>query len=166
MEPYVGEVRMFGGTFAPQGWEMCNGQLLRIADNEVLFALIGTTYGGDGVNTFAVPDLRGRVPVNQSAQYPLGQTGGTETVTLNQLQLPAHTHAASVSSANGTFAAPGAHFWAGNAEEACFSTAAPDAQFNASAIGLAGGANSHENMMPFLATSFIIATTGIYPQPD
>jgi microcystin-dependent protein len=156
MEPYVGEVRMFGGTFAPLGWEFCNGQLLSIANNEVL-------YGGDGVNTFGVPDLRGRVPLHQGSGYVMGQMGGAETVTLAQQQMAVHTHAASAKTANGTLAAPVAHFWAGNAEVACFSSSAPDANFNAGAITAVGGGKPHENMMPFLALSFIIATAGLYP---
>lgn len=166
MEPYVGEIRMFGGTFAPEGWQFCNGQLLSIAENEMLYSLLGTMYGGDGVNTFGVPDLRGRVPLHQASGYAMGQMGGTETVTLTQQQLAVHTHAASARTANGTMAAPAAHFWAGNAENACFSSAAPDVNFNTGAIAAVGGGRPHQNMMPFLTLSFIIATAGIYPTPN
>ena len=154
---------MFCGTFAPLGWEFCNGQLHAIAENEVLFTLLGTTYGGDGVTTFGVPDLRGRVPVSPGNGYVLGQAGGTETVTLSPAQMAVHTHAAAARAASGTFAAPAAHFWAGNAEEACFSNAAPGDTFNASAIGVAGGSKPHENMMPSLAISYIICLYGVYP---
>jgi microcystin-dependent protein len=117
MEPYIGEIRMFAGNFAPQGWAFCNGQLLSIAENDVLFSLIGTTYGGDGQTTFALPDLRGRIPVHQGRStfgtiFPLGSTGGTETVTLTQAQIPSHSHPLYIQSGQGNLTMPENAFWA------------------------------------------------------
>ena len=113
-QPYVGEIRMFAGNFAPAGWMLCNGQLLPISENEVLFALIGTTYGGDGQSTFGLPDLRGRVPVHQGSGFTLAEQGGQETVTLTAPQLPPHTHTAAAASAPGNNDSPGgATAWAG-----------------------------------------------------
>jgi microcystin-dependent protein len=165
-EAYLGEIRMFSGSYAPQNWALCNGQLLSISQNSPLFSLLGTAYGGDGVNTFALPDLRGRAPMHQASAYPLGQLGGTESVTLTQAQMPAHTHAAAAMSANGTSSAPAAQYWAGNAEFSCYSKATPNTPFNQAALAPAGGNLPHENMMPFVTVSFIIATTGIYPSPN
>jgi microcystin-dependent protein len=167
-EPYVGEIRMFGGDFAPTGWALCDGSVLSINANEMLYSLLGTTYGGDGQTTFGLPDLRGRVPMHQSSTHPLGQKGGTETVTLTQSNLATHTHAAAAQGANGTVASPGNAFWAGNADYNCFAPAgtATDASFNAGTIAPAGGSQPHENMMPFVAINFIIATQGIYPSFD
>lgn len=163
MDPYVGEIRMFGGSFAPAGWLMCDGRVVGIADYEVLFSLIGTTYGGDGRTTFGLPDLCGRVPLQRSSDYPLGLKDGVEQVTLTQQDLAEHTHAANTKAANGNSSAPAGRFWAGNAEYTCYAKTAPDKQFAASAIGAVGGNEPHENMMPFLTVSFIIAVAGIYP---
>jgi microcystin-dependent protein len=154
---------MFGGKFAPVGWLMCDGSALSIADNQVLFAVIGTTYGGDGQTTFALPDMRGRVPLQRSPTYPLGARGGTEQVTLNQQNLAAHTHLANAKSGNGTSAVPAGHYWSSNADYTLYGTTPPDKQFAASAIGSAGGSQPHDNMMPFLTLTFIIAVVGIFP---
>lgn len=160
-EPYVGEIRMFAGNFAPQGWAICNGQLLPIAGNETLFMLLGTTYGGDGENTFALPDLRGRIPVGSGSGYTLGQMDGTETVTLTTGQMPAHTHTAHSNSANGTVEQPANAFWAGSGIRP-YGSGAPSIAMGA-AITSAGGSLPHDNMMPFLTITFIIAMTGLYP---
>jgi microcystin-dependent protein len=158
---------MFAGNFAPQDWVACDGRLLNISENDALYALLGTTYGGDGVNTFGVPDLRGRAPFHRNGGYPLGAAGGTETVTLTQESLAAHTHLASVKTGNGQSSAPAANFWAGCSDYDCYAKAvAPTASFAPSAIGPAGGSEPHDNMMPFLAMSFIMATVGIYPTPN
>lgn len=164
-EPYVGEIRMFSGTFAPDTWLPCDGRTVPITDYEVLFTLLGTTYGGDGVTTFAVPDLRGRVPMHSSPAHPRGQLGGTETVALNGPQLAAHTHTARVRSGNGTSSSPAGHYWAGNSDFQTYAQAAPSVQFAPSAIGGVGGSQPHENMMPFATLTFIIATQGVYPTP-
>jgi microcystin-dependent protein len=157
---------MFGGTYATANWLPCDGRLLSIADNTPLYALLGTTYGGDGQTTFALPDLRGRAPFHQNSTYPLGLFGGTETVTLTTQELAAHMHLPSVNSANGTSAKPTANYWASNSDFSCYAETAPNASFNPAAIGPAGGNQPHENMMPFTAVSFIIATAGVFPSSN
>lgn len=165
--PFIGEIRMFGGNFAPRGFAFCSGQLLAISQNDTLFALIGTTYGGDGQTTFALPDLRGRIPVHAGqgpglASYVLGQSSGSETVTLTAQQLPAHTHAAQAQSAAGTQAGPGGGVWAASGQNQ-FSSNAPNAGMSTAAIGPVGGSQPHDNMAPFQVVSFIIALEGIFP---
>lgn len=174
-QPYVGEIRMFGGNFEIAGWAFCNGQLLPIAENEVLFQLIGTTYGGDGQSTFAVPDLRGRLPVHQGtgggANYVIGQSSGQETVTLTASQIPSHTHAligkAPVASGAviATHQSPvGNVLSAGSAK--IYSTTAPAALLNAASVNSSGGSQPHSNLMPTLCVSFIISLFGIFPSPN
>ena len=170
MNPFIGEIRMFGGTFAPSGWAFCAGQLLPISQNEALYTLIGTTYGGDGQNTFQLPDLRGRVPVHQGQStgqnYVIGSLGGAEQVTLTTQQLPSHPHSANGStstSANAT--SPSANAWSGN-DYKQFSTNAPNAQMNAGSMGLTGGGQPHDNMLPYLGITFIIALVGIFPSQN
>lgn len=165
-EPYLGEIRLFGGNFAPLNWVPCDGRLLSISDNDALYALIGTTYGGDGLTTFAVPDLRGRAPFHHSSNYPIGSRGGTETVTLTTQEMAAHTHLPAVKAATGSASAPAANYWAGNSDFECYAQTAPNASFNPGAIGLAGGSQPHENMMPFTTVTFIMATAGIYPSSN
>jgi microcystin-dependent protein len=163
-DPYIGEIRMFGGNFAPVGWLLCQGQLLPISQYDVLFNLIGTTYGGDGQNTFALPNLQSRMPVHQGSGYVLGQTGGVETVTLTRNQLPVHTHqpvAAAV--AQGT--SPSNSYWASFANMN-YSNVAPAAPMAPYALSNAGGSQPHENMSPYQVVNFIIATEGIYPPPN
>jgi microcystin-dependent protein len=164
-QPYVGEVRMFAGNFAPAGWEFCSGQLLSIAENETLFQLIGTTYGGDGQSTFALPDLRGRLPIHQGNGFQLAQTGGSETVTLTPQQLPAHTHAmlASADAANQITANGGVV--AAAPSLSMYYTAAPDTALNASTITQVGGNQPHTNFQPYLCINFIISLFGIFPSP-
>jgi microcystin-dependent protein len=162
---------MFGGTFAPVGWAFCQGQALSIAQYPALFQLLGTTYGGDGVNTFNLPDLRGRIPLHQGAaaggsQHVLGETGGVEQVALTVAQMPAHNHAAQAQSGNGTQAGPGNGVWARelDANLKPFSvTQTPSGTMNAACVGSVGGGQPHENRMPFLAVNFIIALEGIFP---
>lgn len=165
--PFIGEIRMFGGNFAPRGFAFCNGQLLAIAQNDALFALIGTTYGGDGQTTFALPDLRGRIPVHAGqgpglSSYSLGESSGTEAVTLTVQQLPAHTHAPQGQSAAGSQAGPDGGVWASSAQNQ-FSANAPNAAMSNAAIGPAGGSQPHDNMAPFQVVSFIIALEGVFP---
>ena len=160
---FTGEIRMFGGTFAPQGWAFCNGQQLDIAANESLFTLIGTTYGGDGQNTFALPDLRGRAPLHVSTSTSLGQVGGEERHTLTFAEMPAHAHLkGSVNQANSAIplnAAPAAKARRG---VNVFAPPPADRQINDSAAST-GGNISHENMQPFLVVNFIICLEGIFP---
>jgi microcystin-dependent protein len=165
--PFIGQITMFGGNFAPFGYAFCNGQLLSIAQNTALFALIGTTYGGDGQTTFGLPDLRGRVPVHQGQgpglqSYVIGQNGGTETVTLITSQVPAHSHTLAANSNPGDSSSPANSFFAA-VSSSIYSSSAPNAQMNAAAVGLAGGSQPHDNMLPFLVINFIIALQGIFP---
>jgi len=167
--PFVGEIRMFGGNFAPLGWAFCDGTLLSISEYEVLFNLIGTTYGGDGQNTFALPDLRGRVPIhqgsNQGSTYVIGQLGGAESVTLTPNQLPAHSHQALVSSSAATSNTPVGNVWA-NWTGAQYSDLGADTTMNPAAIGPVGGNQPHDNMVPFLAVNFIISLFGVFPSQN
>lgn len=167
-EPFVGEIRMFAGTFAPQGWAFCDGQLLAISENDALFSLLGTIYGGDGQTTFGLPDLRGRLPVHAGSgpglsPRNLGSNGGAESVTLTTNQLPSHTHAATGSGASGTDANPGGNFLAGSTVVAPYVQETPDTPFAATAITATGGNQPHANLMPYLCVHFIIALFGIYP---
>jgi microcystin-dependent protein len=165
-QPYVGEIRMFAGNFGPSGWLICDGSLLAISENETLFNLIGTTYGGDGQSTFALPDLRGRVPLHLGSNYPIGQLGGVESVTLLTQQLPSHTHPAAASSLSGNLDSPaGAAAWAAMSTP-LYSTSPPNSQMNAGAVGANGGNQPHDNMMPYLTINFIISLYGIYPSPS
>jgi microcystin-dependent protein len=166
-DQYVGEIRMFAGNYAPEGWAFCDGSTLPINGYEALYSLIGTTYGGDGQTNFKLPDLRGRIPVHQGQSqsgivYAMGQQSGTETVTLTSAQIPAHTHPVNAQSATGTTNSPNNAFWAGNTIKQ-YAQSAPDGMMSASAITTAGGSQSHDNMMPYLAVSFIIAVNGLYP---
>jgi microcystin-dependent protein len=159
--PYVGEIRMFAGNFAPVGWAICNGSLLPISENPTLFQLIGTTYGGDGQNTFALPDLRSRVPVHAGPGFALGQPGGVESVTLTASQIPAHGHVPQAA-ASGNQASPANGVWAGTTSQ--LYTAGPiDSPMNPAAVGSSGGSQPHDNMLPFLAVNFIISLFGIFP---
>ncbi|HYN14462.1 MAG TPA: tail fiber protein [Terriglobales bacterium] len=163
--PFIGEIRMFGGNFAPQGWMFCEGQLLAIADNDALFNLIGTTFGGDGQTTFALPDLRGRIPLHaDGGNFPFAQSGGVETVTLTVQQLPGHSHAAiGVSgSANGV-TTPKNNTWGGVTASNPYTDQAPDSTMNPGSIGIAGGSQPHNNFMPYLCVNFIISLFGIFP---
>lgn len=165
--PYVGEIRLFGGNFAPQDWLLCQGQLLPIALYETLFQLIGTTYGGDGVDTFRLPDLRGRVPVHMGtgpglSQRVIGQTGGAEAVTLSAVHLPVHTHTLHASTAAASLAAPGGALLAATTV-ASYDTHAATTPMAAAAVTASGGNQPHDNMAPTLAVNYIIAIAGIFP---
>lgn len=164
-EPYIGEIRMFGGTFAPCGWAFCNGQLLSIAENTALYSLLGTTYGGDGQNTFALPDLRGRAPVHIGSTYPQGTSIGVENVTLTTTQMPTHSHPALALSSAGSSATPGGNYWAASSksDNQYTNTLSAPNPMNAAATTISGGSQPHDNMQPYLVISFIIALEGIYP---
>jgi len=162
--PYVGEIRMFAGNFAPVGWAFCNGQLLSISENVVLFQLIGTTYGGDGQSTFALPNLQSRVPLHFGNGFVQSQQGGEESHTLTVAELPAHTHPAQCATSAGNQNSPGGNFWSYSTKEILYSSAAPNATMNAGDVALSGSAaQPHENRQPFLAVSFIISLFGIFP---
>ncbi len=164
-QPFVGEIRMFAGNFAPLGWAFCDGAVLPISQNTALFSLIGTTYGGDGQNTFALPDLRGRLPMHAGNGFTLGQAGGAESVSLTTNQIPAHTHAPAASTAPASTVSPAGGVWAaGSAPQ--FSTAAPTVAMQANAVGQAGGSQAHDNMHPYLAVSFILSLFGVFPSQN
>ncbi len=165
-QPYVGEIRMFGGNFAPAGWMFCEGQLLPISENETLFQLIGTTYGGDGQSTFALPDLRGRLPIHQGNGFILAETGGVEDVLLTAAQLPSHTHALAASRDVATLTDPAGNVSAQTGAFDQFQTM-PAAQAMApQSISQVGGNQPHSNMQPYLCVSFIISLFGIFPSPS
>lgn len=164
-QPYVGEIRMFAGNFAPAGWMFCEGQLLPISENETLFQLIGTTYGGDGQSTFALPDLRGRIPIHQGNGFILAETGGVEEVTLTVSQIPAHSHPLLGSTANGTQASPANNVLATSTVVTPYAPETPSAAMAATAIGSVGGSQPHTNFQPYLCVDFIISLFGIFPSP-
>jgi len=162
--PYVGEIRMFAGNFAPVGWEFCAGQLLPISDYGELFNLIGTTYGGDGVKTFALPSLQSRFPMHQGNSFVLGQQGGVEQVTLTVSEIPAHNHPAACATGRGNSASPVGNYWSRDpaGHSAAYDTRDGSAMA-AEAIGSAGGSAPHDNMSPFLGINFIISLFGVFP---
>lgn len=166
-DPYVGEVRLFAGNFAPLGWAFCQGQLMPISENETLFNLIGTTYGGDGQQTFALPDLRGRVPVHQGQGLGLtprqmGEMAGVESVALSTVQMPAHSHALRASTAAASVTTP-AGALLGATSVNSYDNASAGTPMAAAAITGAGGSQPHDNMAPTLALNYIISLFGIYP---
>src|SRR5262249_46822202 len=167
-EPYVGEIRMFAGNFAPNGWMFCEGQTLPISENEVLFQLIGTTYGGDGEETFNLPNLASRVPIHMGTgpdgvTYQIGEMAGTEQVTLSTQQIPNHTHTllASVNISQDTN--PQSKVLGQSSLAKMYIEDSPDAQLNASTLQPAGGSQPHENCQPFLCINFIISLFGVFP---
>jgi microcystin-dependent protein len=167
-EPYIGEIRMFAGNFAPDGWLFCQGQLLSISENSVLFSLLGTTYGGDGQSTFALPDLRSRVPLHQGqgpglGNYVLGQAGGVETVTLLSTHMPSHTHPVVVSSNPATTGVPSISVTLAVAGTDIYIAESASGNMNSGSISSIGGSQPHENIQPILAISFIISLFGIFP---
>jgi microcystin-dependent protein len=171
-QPYVGEIRMFAGNFAPNGWMFCEGQTLPISENDVLFQLIGTTYGGDGEETFNLPNLASRVPIHMGTgpdgvTYQIGEAAGVEQVTLSTQQIPNHTHPLTASTANGTITTPGGNVLAqspGGVKPYLEQDA--DTNLNAGTIGGAGGSQPHENCQPFLCINFIISLFGIFPSQN
>ena len=165
--PYVGEIRLFAGDFAPSGWAFCNGQLVPISQNDTLFSLIGTTYGGDGQNTFALPDLRGRRPVHQGqatglSPYVIGQLGGAESVTLTLPESGEHTHTPQAVAGSGIVNSPADNVWAQWSNNPYASPTALVAMAGA-ALNAVGGNQPHENRSPFLVVSYIVSLFGVYP---
>ena len=162
--PYVGEIRMFAGNFAPVGWAFCNGALIPISENETLFQLIGTTYGGDGQNDFALPNLQSRVPIHIGPGFALGQTGGAESVTLTTSQIPAHGHTPLCKSVVDASASktPQSNLWAFAANNP-YTDGTPSNPMDPGAIGASGGSQPHDNMVPFLVINFILSLFGQFP---
>jgi microcystin-dependent protein len=178
-EPYVGEIRMFAGNFEPQGWAFCDGRLLPIGENEVLFSLLGTTYGGDGQTTFALPDLRGRVPIHQGTgpglpNFVLGSKGGAETCALTASQMPAHVHSIGASTSAPSPAPAGLDLTTGGpyvpgslaSKPNVYGSPGNVVNMNQAAIAVNGGSQPHDNMAPYTTISFIIALLGIYPSQN
>ncbi len=172
MDPFLGSLLLVPYNFAPQGWALCNGQLLPISQNTALFSLLGTTYGGDGVTTFALPDLRGRVPISSGQgpgmqNYALGQSGGAETTTLSATQMPAHSHAVNTVSGAGSTSNPANQYLAdspgGTVTSGLYSSSTPNSKLNAAAIGMAGSGQPFDNRSPYLTLNWIIALQGVYP---
>ncbi len=168
-EPYLGEIRLIGFTFAPRGWAECNGQLMQINQNQALFSLLGTQFGGNGIQTFALPDLRGRIPLHQGqapglSSYIMGQVGGQENVTLNVSQMPAHSHTPpAASNALGPDNNTQNEFWSASDASDNIYAATANSTMNTGAIGNAGGSQPHNNMQPSLVLKFVIALIGIFP---
>jgi microcystin-dependent protein len=167
-QPFIGEIRMFGGNFAPNGWAFCSGQLMAISQNDTLFNLIGTTYGGDGQETFALPDLQGRVPIHQGSGFVIGQLAGSESVTLTSNQLPPHVHTVNVGGSASTNSPSGARLAStATGSEIYAPTPGTLVQAAGQEIPSSGGGNQpHENMMPFLTVNFIISLFGIFPSQN
>lgn len=186
MDNYLGEVRLFGGNFAPVGWALCNGTLLGIAENEALFSLIGTTYGGDGITTFALPDMRIRIGLNQGQlpggqTYAMGQSAGVQEVTLISSQIPSHTHAVVATTAAATTGVPANNMLAAtNGDNSTITPPYPDVKLyttlplpsgpstpnvlmDPTVLGISGNTQPHDNMMPYVCINYIIALFGIYP---
>lgn len=161
-QPYVGEIRMFAGNFAPAGWMFCEGQLLPISENEPLFTLIGTTYGGDGQETFALPDLRGRLVMHPGNGHVLAEASGVEEVTLTAQQMPLHTHAMLASNDIPGLATPQNNV-SGQAAAKIYRTGSPTVTLNPNAVSPTGGSQPHSNFQPYLCVNFIISLFGIFP---
>jgi microcystin-dependent protein len=159
--PYLGEVKIIAFTYAPKGWAFCNGQTMQIAQNQALFAILGTTYGGNGITTFNLPNLQGRVPLHMGQGFPLGLTGGETAVTLNQQTMASHTHQAVGTSNGGSTNDPTNGFWANGG----YTNYAPNANtsMDPAAITTVGGGQPHDNMSPYLVLNFIIALVGVFP---
>jgi microcystin-dependent protein len=167
-EPFLSEIRIFSFNFAPKGWALCNGQLLPINQNQALFSLLGTTYGGNGQTNFALPNLQGRVPDHMGNGFTLGEQGGETAHTVTQSEMPTHIHLMSSNVAvtggaiNATQGAPTGNFWANDGKQ-IYCTTAPNASMAPSAVTNVGGSQAHLNMQPFLALNFCIALQGIFP---
>ena len=165
-QPYVGEILAVGFNFAPYGWALCEGQILPISQYTALFSLLGTTFGGDGKTTFALPDLRGRSPIGADqgpglSFYNVGDTGGEETVTLQVSQMPAHTHGVMASSNLATLPGPGGNVWAAQSQLLIYSSSRTATM---APLGTAGGGQPHDNLSPYLTINYIIALQGIFPE--
>jgi microcystin-dependent protein len=168
MDPYIGEIRIFAGNFAPRGWALCNGQLLSIAQNTALFSLLGVMYGGDGRVTFALPDLRGRAPMHFGQGPGLtprteGEMGGEETVTLISNQMPSHSHQVNGNQGPGSSPTPDSNYWAASSRRDVAYANNANTQLSPQAVGFTGNNQPHENRQPYLTLNYIIALQGVFP---
>jgi microcystin-dependent protein len=160
--PFLSEIKIVSFNFPPKGWAFCNGQTLSIQQNAALFSLLGTTYGGNGVSTFQLPNLQGLMPVHQGSGFTLGQVGGAQNVTLIVSQMPLHTHQANGTTSSPSSGSPGNNLWCQNSVNT-YSDQNPGVAMAAASIGNAGGSQPHNNMSPYLVLNFVIALQGIYP---
>jgi microcystin-dependent protein len=165
-EPFLAELRLMSFVFAPKGWAQCNGQLLPINQNQPLFALLGTAFGGDGRTTFALPDLRGRVPIHFHGSHTLGEKGGSETVALTQQEMPAHTHAVNSSQTDGNVNTPGGNVLARSVIGPPYRSPPASLGMNAANVSSVGGSQAHENRQPYLVLNYCIALQGIFPSQN
>jgi microcystin-dependent protein len=170
-DPFVGEIIIVAFNFEPPGWAFCDGRLMAISQDTALFALLGTTYGGDGQTTFALPDLRGRVPIHQGqgngpSNYVMGQTGGEETVTLTINQIPAHNHSIAGESSVGSTNNPAGGIWASQSHLNVYSSSFGNTAMNPGSVSTAGGSQPHDNRSPYLALNYIISLFGIFPSQN
>ncbi len=164
MEPFLGEIMITSFNFAPQGWATCDGQLMNIQQNQALYALLGTTFGGDGTTTFALPQLQGRVPLGKSASLQLGSASGESGHILNTNEIPSHTHSVLASNTDANQPSPAGNVWAKGTE--AYQTGASNTNMNASAVSCTGGGQAHSNMQPYLVLNFVIAIWGVFPTRD
>ena len=165
MDPFLGEIRLVSFNWAPSGWALCDGRILSIQQNQALFSLLGTTYGGNGTTTFALPNLQGRTPIHASASYPLGSNSGEARHTLAGAELPGHTHLVNASSNTADQTSPAGNYWANGGTRTAYASQGAE-QMSAQAIANAGAGQSHENWSPYLVLNFVIALIGIYPSRD
>ncbi len=165
-EPFLSEIRLMSFEFAPKGWALCNGQLLPINQNQALFSLLGTTFGGDGRVNFALPDLRGRSPIHVGSGHTLGERGGEQAHTLSIAELPTHTHGANATSNNSNATSPSSSVGYGRSGTLMYGPASQLAAMSPAAVSNAGGSQAHLNMQPFLTLNFCIALQGIFPSPN
>ena len=163
-EPFLSEVKIVSFNFAPKGWALCNGQLLPINQNQALFALLGTTYGGNGQTNFALPNLQGRIPIHFGNNHTLGEVSGEENHTLNINEIPAHVHPVSASNTDPNQGLPTGNIWASGT--GAYSSASPDSSMNPASISNTGGSQPHTNLQPYLVLNFIIALQGIFPSQN
>ena len=162
--PYLSEIRIFSFNYPPKGWAFCNGQLMPINQNQALFALLGTTYGGDGVSTFALPNLQGRMPIHEGSGFVLGQNGGEQSHTLTSTEMPQHTHAAAASSSPANLGTAPGNFWA-NGDQPAYASSV-NTVMSTAAVSNVGGSQPHDNMPPYLVLNFCIALQGIFPSQN
>jgi microcystin-dependent protein len=163
--PFLSEIKIISWNFPPKGWAFCNGQFLPINQNQALFSLLGTTYGGNGQTTFALPDLRGRTPIHIGQGFVQGERGGETSHTLIMSEMPQHTHFAGCNDGTADQTDPAGNVWS-NGGDNVYSTSAPNASMNASQVSLVGGSQPHENMSPYLVLNFIIALQGVFPSQN
>lgn len=164
-DPFLAEIKLISFNFPPKGWAFCNGQLLQINQNQALFSLLGTTYGGDGRTTFALPNLQGRLPLHVGSGFSLGERAGEDAHTLDNNEMPAHNHQVTASANPADQASPAGNLWA-NGGQQNYTASPPNVQMNQAAITSVGGSQPHNNQSPYLVLNYVIALQGIYPSQN